>query len=224
MVGIGGSGMAGLAALLLRRGARVSGTDQLESAALSRLAVSGARVTTRQAADTVPPETELLVASAAIRDQHPELVEARRRGITVIKYAQLLGALMAQFDGIAVSGTHGKSTTTAWLAFVLRKAGLDPSFVVGAEAEQLGGGSGVGDGPHFLAEACEFDRSFLNLRPRAAAILNIEEDHLDCYENLAAIAESFRQFASLVPPDGLLVVNGQDPSCRGITHDLGVNV
>ena len=224
MVGIGGSGMAGLAALLLRRGARVSGTDQLESAALSRLAVSGARVTTRQAADTIPPETELLVASAAIVDQHPELVEARRRGITVIKYAQLLGALMAQHDGIAVSGTHGKSTTTAWLAFVLRKAGLDPSFVVGAEAEQLGGGSGVGDGPHFLAEACEYDRSFLNLRPRAAAILNIEEDHLDCYEDLAAITESFRQFAALVPTDGLIVVNGQDPNCRAITADLGINV
>ena len=224
MVGIGGSGMAGLAAILLRRRARVSGTDGLGSAALTRLAESGARVTTQQTADTVPPETELLVASAAIPEQHPELVEARRRGITVIKYAQLLGALMAQSHGIAVSGTHGKSTTTAWLAFVLRKARLDPSFVVGAESQQLGGGSGVGDGPHFVAEACEYDRSFLNLRPRAAAILNIEEDHLDCYENLAAITQAFQQFANLVPPDGLVVINGRDPNCQAIANNLGANV
>ncbi len=224
MVGIGGSGMAGLAAVLQRRGARVSGSDRLESAALTRLAESGAHVTTQQTADAVPPETELLVMSAAIPERHPELVEARRRGITVIKYAQLLGALMAQNHGIAVSGTHGKSTSTAWLAFVLRKAGLDPSFVVGAESQQLGGGSGVGDGPHFVAEACEYDRSFLNLRPRAAAILNIEEDHLDCYENLAAINEAFQQFANLVPPDGLVVVNGQDPNCLAIANKLDINV
>jgi UDP-N-acetylmuramate--alanine ligase len=224
MVGIGGSGMAGLAAVLLRRGAHVSGSDQLESAALVRLAQGGASVTTHQAAESLPPETELVVASAAIPSQHPELTEARQRGIPVIKYAQLLGALMAQSHGIAVSGTHGKSTTTAWLALVLRKAGLDPSFVVGAESEQLGGGSGVGDGPHFLAEACEYDRSFLNLRPRAAVILNIEEDHLDCYENLAAITDSFRQFASLIPPNGSMVVNGQDYNCRAIADSLDVNV
>jgi UDP-N-acetylmuramate--alanine ligase len=214
MVGIGGSGMAGLAAVLLRRGARVSGSDSVASAVLSRLADNGAHIATQQNAETVPPGTELLVASAAIPAQHPELVEARRRGIPVIKYAQLLGALMAQRHGIAVSGTHGKSTTTAWLTFVLKTAGLDPSFVVGAEVEQLGGGSGVGDGPHFVAEACEYDRSFLNLRPRAAAILNIEEDHLDCYENLAAIKEAFAEFAGLVPADGLVVLNGQDRNCR----------
>ncbi len=224
MVGIGGSGMAGLAAVLLRRGARVSGTDCMPSAALSRLAASGARIATQQAADSVPPETELLVASAAIPEQHQELLEARRRGIPIIKYAQLLGALMAQRHGIAVSGTHGKSTTTAWLTFVLKNAGLDPSFVVGAEAEQLGGGSGVGDGPHFVAEACEYDRSFLNLRPRGAAILNIEEDHLDCYENLAAITRAFAQFAQLVPPGGLVVLNGQDRNCRSVPRAIPARV
>jgi UDP-N-acetylmuramate--alanine ligase len=224
MVGIGGSGMGGLAAVLLRRGARVSGSDCLASATLSRLADSGARVTTQQTAETVPPETELVVASAAIPQQHPELLEARRRRIPVIKYAQLLGALMAQRHGIAVSGTHGKSTTTAWLTFVLRKAGLDPSFVVGAEAEQLGGGSGVGDGPHFVAEACEYDRSFLNLRPRAAAVLNIEEDHLDCYENLAAITHAFAQFVNLVPSDGLVILNGQDRNCRTIPRTFPAKV
>lgn len=224
MVGIGGSGMAGLAAVLLRRGAQVSGSDRLASAALARLAESGASVTTEQTAVTVPPEAELLVASAAIPPEHPELVEAQRRGIPVITYAQLLGALMAQRHGIAVSGTHGKSTTTAWLAFALRQAGLDPSFVVGAESSQLGGGSGVGNGSHFVAEACEYNRSFLDLRPRSAAILNIDEDHLDCYEDLAAITQAFGQFADLVPPEGLVVVNGQDSSARTVADGLAADV
>jgi UDP-N-acetylmuramate--alanine ligase len=220
MVGIGGSGMAGLAAFLLRRAARVSGTDRLASATLSRLLESGVQVTTQQTAESIPPGTELLVASAAIPAQHPELIEARRRGIPIIKYAQLLGALMAQRDGIAISGTHGKSTTTAWLAFVLKQAGCDPSFIVGAESEQLGGGSAAGDGPHFVAEACEYDRSFLNLRPQSAVILNIDEDHLDCYQHLAAITEAFARFARLVPRGGLLVLNRQDPNSQAIAADL----
>ncbi|MFO0840493.1 MAG: UDP-N-acetylmuramate--L-alanine ligase [Phycisphaerae bacterium] len=221
MIGIGGSGMAGLAAVLLRCGARVSGSDCAPSGALARLQSSGAKISTRQDADALPLDAELVVASAAIPASHPELVEARRRGIEVHKYAQLLGALLAQRDGIAISGTHGKSTTTAWTAFVLRQAGLDPCFVVGADCEQLGGGSGVGDGKHFVAEACEYDRSFLNLRPKLAAILNIEEDHLDCYADLEEIAEAFRQFAQTVPNDGLLVLNGADERCRQIAATVG---
>jgi UDP-N-acetylmuramate--alanine ligase len=218
MVGIGGSGMAGLAAVLLRRGARVSGTDRLRSAALAALAARGATVSTVQEASAVPADAELVVASAAIPSDHPELVAARARGQRVIKYAQMLGLLLERHTGVAISGTHGKSTTTAWLAFVLREAGLEPSFVVGADCPQLGGGSGVGDGPHFVAEACEYDRSFLNLRPRCAAILNIEEDHLDCYEDLAAIRAAFEQFAARLPSDGLLVLNGQDEQCRKIAQ------
>ncbi len=224
MVGIGGSGMSGLAAVLLRRGARVSGTDRQSSARLDHLARCGARVSTTQDAGAVPPDVQTLVISAAIRPDHPEVVEARRRKIPVIKYARLLGALMAQHDGIAVAGTHGKSTTTAWLAFTLRSAGCDPSFVVGAEVGQLGGGSGVGDGPHFLAEACEYDRSFLNLRPRAAVILNIDEDHLDCYRDLAAITEAFAEFARLLPSDGLLLLNGDDANSRPIAAAAAARV
>ena len=172
----------------------------------------------------LPAETEWLVASAAIPANHPELVEAHRRGLPIVTYAQLLGALMAQRHGIAVSGTHGKSTTTAWLAYTLRKAGLDPSFVVGAECTQLGGGSGVGDGRHFVAEACEYNRSFLNLRPQTAAILNIEEDHLDYYSDLAAITEAFSAFANRVPPEGLLVINGQDAQAQKIAKSIAADV
>lgn len=218
MVGIGGSGMSGLAAVLLRWGAGVSGVDATLSRTLERLAKFGACVAQETGAAALPADAHVVVVSAAIRDTHPDVLAARARGIPVIKYAQLLGMLMGRRNGIAISGTHGKSTTTAWLAWVLRCSGGDPSFVVGAESPQLGGGSDVGDGEHFVVEACEYDRSFLNLQPRAAAILNIEEDHLDYYENLDEIAASFTEFAALVPPEGLLVLNGHDTRCRRIAE------
>lgn len=216
LVGIGGSGMAGLAAILMRCGARVSGTDTGRSQVIERLAQSGARVRYEQTGDMVTDQTELVIASAAIAPDHPELTAARRNNVRVLKYAQMLGVLMEYFEGIAISGTHGKSTTTAWLAYTLQKAGLDPNFVIGADVAQLGGGSGVGVGRHFVVEACEYDRSFHNLHPSRAVILNVDEDHLDCYENLAAIEESFATFASQVRPDGLTVLNAADPASRRI--------
>ncbi|MEW6249423.1 MAG: UDP-N-acetylmuramate--L-alanine ligase [Planctomycetota bacterium] len=224
LVGVGGCGMSGLAALLLRRGARVTGSDARPSAEIARLVERGAAITTQQRAESVPPDAELVVASAAIPADHPELLEARRRGLPVCKYAQMLGAVMARLDGIAIAGTHGKSTTTAWLTFVLRCAGLDPSFVVGATVPQLGGGSGDGAGRHFIAEACEYDRSFLNLRPHRAAILNIEEDHLDCYKNIAEIRTAFALFATGVAKGGLVVLNGRDRNCRSIAAGLAARV
>lgn len=214
LVGIGGSGMSGLAAMLLRRGARVSGTDRAHSSALQALVSRGASVTTDQTAASLPADVQLVVASAAIPADHPELAEAARLGVDVVKYAEMVGLLMAQRSGVAIAGTHGKSTTTAWTSYVLRTGGLDPSYVIGAEVEQLGGGAGVGDGAHFIAEACEFNRSFLCFRPRFASILNIEEDHLDYYKDIDAITEAFVEFAGLIPADGLLVVNGQDDRCR----------
>lgn len=220
LIGIGGSGMSGLAALLLRHGARVSGSDCNASLAIVRLLEQGARITTRQAAEALPVDTQYVVGSAAIPEQHVELREATRRGLPIFKYAELLGALMRRRHGIAISGTHGKSSTSAWLTYVLKRAGLDPSFVIGAECDQLAGGSGVGDGPHFVAEACEYDRSFLHLRPRSAAILNIEEDHLDYYSGLDDIVRAFERFASGVLDDGLIALNADDARCRKIADTL----
>ncbi len=220
-VGIGGCGMSGLAAFVLNEGARVSGSDVRAGAVTQRLACLGATVHVGHAAENVPPEADTLVASAAVQGDNPELVEAHRRDIRVEKYAVFLGRLMALREGIAVSGTHGKSTTTAMLAFVLREAGLDPSFVVGADVPQLGGGSRAGQGRHFVAEACEFDRSFHNLSPRAAAVLNVDEDHLDCFPGgIAEIRAAFRTFASRVAPDGLLIVNGADPDTADAARGL----
>ena len=210
LIGIGGSGMRALAKMLLDRGAGVSGSDRASTGATERLGEAGARIGIGQCAENLPDACDLVVHSAAIHEQNPELLAAKRRGIEVIKYSQMLGRLMAERVGIAVSGTHGKSTTTAMLAYTLHAAGAEPSFIVGATVPQLGGASGVGDGRHFVAEACEYDRSFLNLCPRLAAILNIEEDHLDCYRDLGAIVEAFRSFAALVPAEGVLVANGDD--------------
>jgi UDP-N-acetylmuramate--alanine ligase len=173
-IGVGGCGMSGVAEFALTEGAAVSGSDVKASAATDRLARLGAEVHVGHEAGNVPQGTDLVVHTAAVTDANPEMVETRRRGLPLLKYAEFLGRLMDLRDGIAVAGTHGKSTTTAMLAFVLAEAGLDPSFVIGADVPQLGGGSRVGAGRHLVVEACEYDRSFLHLAPRAATVLNIE--------------------------------------------------
>ena len=210
MIGIAGCGMRALAEMLTGRGDIVSGSDMASSAATSRLAECGMAISIGQCGDNIPADCELVVYSAAIHEGNPELIAAAERGIEVVKYSQMLGRMMGRSTGIAIAGTHGKSTTTGMVAYVLRAAGFDPSFVVGATVDQLGGPSGVGKGKHFVAEACEFDRSFLNLQPKYAAILNVEEDHPDCYRDLDEIVEAFKQFAAKVPPDGIIVINGDD--------------
>lgn len=220
LIGIGGSGMRGLAGVLLRCGARVSGSDRADGLELQDLAAAGASVRVGQAADNIPEGCDIVIYSAAVKDDNVELTEARRRGTQTRKYAQMLGEVMRLRTGMAVAGTHGKSTTTAMLAYVLRRAKLDPTFVVGAGVDQLGGSSGVGDGPHFVVEACEYDSSFLNYAPRYAAILNIEEDHLDYYNDMNGIIAAFREFASLVPADGVLIANGADRAVAAAVRDL----
>ncbi len=217
-VGAGGCGMSGLAEFVLAEGGRVSGSDQKDGAAVERLRRLGATIHLGHRAANLPAEADMVVHSAAVPPGNPELAEARRRGVPVLKYAEFLGRLMAIRRGIAVAGTHGKSTTTAMVAVVLAEAGLDPSFVIGAEVPQLGGGSRVGRGPHLVVEACEYDRSFLNLAPEAAAVLNIEEDHLDYYRDLDEIRGAFGDLAARVAPEGLLVVNGMDLAAEDIAH------
>lgn len=218
LIGISGAGMRALAKMLLDSGATVSGSDACGNGPAERLRQAGATVYVGQAPENIPDLCDLVVYSAAIDERNPELLAARRRGLEVIKYAEMLGRLMRRKTGLAVAGTHGKSTTTAMVAYVLRQAGADPSFIVGATVDQLGGPSGVGSGKHFVVEACEFDRSFLNLHPRQAAILNIEEDHLDCYRDLGEIVEAFRAFASRISSDGVLIANGEDRSVAEATR------
>jgi len=162
---------------------------------------------------------DAVVISAAIKPDNPELKLAQRQGCKIYKYAQMLGQLMSCYEGIAIAGTHGKSTTSGWLAYLLRQAGIDVNFVVGAEVSQLGSSSGVGDSEYFIAEACEYDRSFLNLRPKIACILNIEEDHLDYYKDEDEIVGAFTEFAMGVKPGGVLIANGRDLNVAKIIMD-----
>jgi UDP-N-acetylmuramate--alanine ligase len=214
LIGIGGCGMCGAAAILMRSGARVSGSDLRPFKRASELIAAGAAVQIGHSPDQVHSELDLVVMSAAVPDDNVELQRASDLGTPIIKYAELLNLIMQQRCGVAVSGTHGKSTTTAMTAHIFRTGGLDPSFVVGANSRQLGGSSGVGNGPHFIVEACEYDRSFLKIHPHMAAILNIEADHLDCYRDLDEIVAAFAQFAANVPLDGLVIANHDDPRIR----------
>ncbi len=224
LIGIGGSGMCGLAGVLLRCGAIVSGSDRHPFKSQARLEELGATITIGQAPINVPTDCSFVVASAAIKPDNAEYGEAVRRALPIFTYAQMLGEVMRLRTGIAISGTHGKSTTTALTAFVLRQARLDPTFVVGAEVVQLDGSSGVGDGPHFVVEACEYDRSFLNLSPKYAAILNIEEDHLDYFSGIDDITNAFGALARRVPEDGVIIANGDDPAVlralKGVTAPI----
>lgn len=224
LVGIGGSGMSGAASLLLAMGAEVSGSDSQPFPGMGSLVEQGARIHIGHAASLVDPEVELLVRSAAVPENNAEVLAARALGVRVLKYAELLGAIMAARSGVAVAGTHGKSTTTAMTAHLFRRAGLDPSFVVGARSPQLGGSSGFGQGRHFIVEACEFDRSFLQFRPESAAILNIEPDHLDCFGDLSAIVDAFGRFAAQVEPCGTLICNHEDISARRAAESTRANV
>ena len=220
-IGVGGVGMSGLAQFLIEKHAIVTGSDQAGGAATARLARGGARIHIGHRAENIGPDTEIVVVSAAVRQDNPELQQAVRQGCRVVKYAQLLGELMDHFQGIAVSGTHGKSTTSGWLAYGLRQVGVDVNFLVGADIGQLGASSGSGDSGFFVAEACEYDRSFLNLKPQIACILNIEADHLDCYRDEADIVDAFHQFAWGTRPDGLIVANGQDANVAKVIERLG---
>jgi UDP-N-acetylmuramate--alanine ligase len=180
----------------------------------------GAQIHIGHAADNLVPNTDVVVVSAAIQESNPELQAARQQGCRVYKYAQLLGELLGHFEGIAVSGTHGKSTTSGWLAYCLKRAGVDVNFVVGADVPQLGGSSGSGSSEFFVAEACEYDRSFQNLHPKLACILNIECDHLDCYKGERDIIEAFHQFGAGSKPDGMIVACGDDPNAARVAEEL----
>jgi UDP-N-acetylmuramate--alanine ligase len=209
-IGVGGSGMSGLAQTLLDAGAIVTGSEPRCGTQTQELARKGAKISRAQNGELINPDVDLVVRTAAVPDNNIEMLIAGRLGLKTVKYAQMLGMVMGERFGVAVAGTHGKSTTSAMISFALRECGADPSFVIGGTVPQLGGGSHSGSGKIFVAEACEFDRSFHNLRPRIAVITNIEPDHLDYYRDIDEIVESFRDFARRVPANGLIVASGKD--------------
>ncbi len=223
-IGIGGCGMQGAATVVRRLGATVSGSDMNVPEDAQRLIDSGITFHVGHRSENVAPDCSFVVFSAAVPPDNPELSRARELSIPTIAYARLLGELMATRCGVAIAGTHGKSTTTGMTAHLFREAGFDPSYIVGADAPQLGGRSGVGQGAHFIVEACEYRRSFLHFRPLLAAVLNIEADHLDYYRNLDDLVEAFNSFCANVPSDGLIVMPAGDEVCRRAAEDASAPV
>jgi UDP-N-acetylmuramate--alanine ligase len=217
-VGIGGAGMSGIARILLARGVTVSGSDRATSAQLDELAALGAVVHVGHAAANVGEADTVVTTPSAIRDDNPELVEARRRGIRIVHRATVLASIMLGKQGIAISGTHGKTTTTSMVTTVLRQAGADPGYVIGGVLAETGTGAHDGAGDWFVAEADESDGSFVVLSPRAAVVTGIEADHLDNYGSLDEIEKAFAAFAARVTGGGLLVACCDDPRAAALAR------
>jgi UDP-N-acetylmuramate--alanine ligase len=215
--GIGGAGMSGIARIMLARGVSVSGSDAAPSAALTGLSALGARVHVGHSAGHLG-DADTLVVSSAIRPDNPELAEARRRGLRVLHRAAALASLMDGRRVIAVSGTHGKTTTTSMITTVFRETGADPGYVIGGVLAATGTSAADGAGPDFVAEADESDGSFLMLSPDAAVVTNVEADHLDNYGTAAAYRASFGKFVARISPGGLLVTCADDPGARDLAR------
>ena len=215
-VGIGGAGMSGIARIMMSRGITVSGSDSAPSGLLDELAAAGARVAVGHAADNLGA-ADTLVVSTAIRPDNPELVAARQRGARVIHRAAALASVMLGYEGIAIAGTHGKTTTTSMITTVLLHAGADPSYVIGGILAETGLGAAQGAGRAFVVEADESDGSFLMFTPHAAVVTSVEADHLDNYGTLAAIEAAFAAFAGRLTVGGFLLASADDPGARALT-------
>jgi UDP-N-acetylmuramate--alanine ligase len=215
LIGVGGVGMSGLARLLLTRGIPTSGSELKDWPALAGLRALGGTIHMRHDVSNLDG-VDTVVYSSAIPVDHLELVEARARGLRVLHRSEALAAAMTGRQTIAVAGTHGKTTTTSMLTSILQHGGLDPSFVIGGEIAEVGSNAHHGTGSHFVAEADEHDRSFLNYRPDIAIVTNIDADHLNTYGDMAGLADAFFEFCRLVGPDGLVVLCADDAPTRAL--------
>lgn len=210
LIGIGGAGLSAIARVLLEKGHTVSGSDRQDSPLAASLQAAGAQVFTGHAAEHVH-HCDLVIRSSAIPENNPEVVEAHRLGIPVLKRDVFLGELMTGKTVIAVAGSHGKTTTTAMLAWVFSALNQSPSFIVGGVVNDLGANARAGQGPHFIIEADEYDRMFHGLRPSIAVVTNVEHDHPDCYPTPEDFFEAFSIFVELIPVGGSLVYCFDDP-------------
>ena len=224
-IGIGGISMSGLAEILMREGFRVSGSDSHESELTDHLAAAGAKVMYGQAAANITDDIDLVVYTAAVHTDNPEYAEVVRRGIPMMTRAELLGQIMKNYgEAIAISGTHGKTTTTSMVSEILLAAGTDPTITVGGILPTISSNLKIGHSPYFVAEACEYFDSFLQFKPFVGVILNVESDHLDYFKNLANIRRSFHAFAERIPTKGALVINQAIENVAELTQGLDCTV
>jgi len=216
-VGIGGIGISAIARMFLLEGRKVSGSDIGKSEVIDELRAAGAEITIGQSADLVPKDTDLIVYTIAIEKADPALFDRLKGlGISMLSYPETLEVISRDRYTIAISGTHGKTTTTAMVAKILIDAGLDPTVIVGSLLKDTRSNFIAGKSKYFVVEACEYRRSFLNIHPTIAVITNIDDDHLDYYKDLADIATAFKEFVSKVPREGLVVCDPQSPYVKDV--------
>ncbi|MDO4188776.1 MAG: UDP-N-acetylmuramate--L-alanine ligase [Lachnospiraceae bacterium] len=224
-MGIGGISMSGLAEILADRGFKVSGSDRAPSKITEALEKKGITIKYGQVAENITDDIELLVYTAAISADNEELMEAKRRGIECIPRADMLGQIMKNYEvPIAISGTHGKTTTTSMITTILMEAALDPTVTVGGMLDCIGGNLRIGKSEVFVTEACEYTNSFLSFFPKISIILNVEEDHMDFFKDINDIRNSFRRFAELLPEDGLLVISADIDNYEEICKNVKCKV
>ena len=222
-IGIGGISMSGLAAVLLNSGFKVSGSDFKNSPIVEKLKASGAEIYIGHKSENIK-NVDLVVYTAAIPSDNPELLEAEEKNITLMDRAEFLGEIMKGHKyNVAISGTHGKTTCTSMLSHVTLAGNLDPTILVGGELDIIDGNFRIGNSEYFLTEACEYKRSFLKFFPYIGVILNIDSDHLDCYKDIDEIADTFLKFSKLIPQDGYLVGYGDDFRVKEILSKVDCN-
>ena len=224
MIGIGGVSMSGIAAILKNWGINVTGSDSSDSETVQNLIKKGIKVTIGHDLNSLKA-ADVVVYSAAIKKDDPEMVEAKKLNIPTIERADFLGEITRCYkDTICISGTHGKTTTTSMISLVFIEAMKDPSIQVGAYLKQIDGNYLVGNSEHFIIEACEYVESFLKFSPKAEVILNIDNDHLDYFKTFENIKNAFIKYVKLLPSNGILVINGDDKNCIDLKDYTKANV
>ena len=219
-IGIGGIGLSAIAEILLNKGFQVTGSDMKESEITDRLIRDGACIFLGHRSKNVEG-ADLVVYSAAVGLDNPELQRAAQLGIPAITRAEMLGLLMKDHENsIAIAGTHGKTTTTSMVSLILEDAGRQPTILVGGNLEKINGNVQVGEGSYFVTEACEYMDSFLSLHPKIEIILNIDSDHLDYFKDIDHIVSSFQKFASLVPEDGRIIAYDANPFVHSVIREM----
>ncbi len=222
-IGIGGISMSGLAQILIKEGFKISGSDSKESAMTRALESQQVKINYGQRAENISSADKInvVVYTAAVHPDNPEFAAAKEAGIPMLTRAELLGQIMKQYAlPVAISGTHGKTTTTSMVSKILLEADTDPTLSIGGVFKDIGGNIRVGQSEYFVTEACEYTNSFLSFFPKISVISNIDADHLDFFKDLEDIRHSFRKFAELLPADGTLVISGDIENVDEITHDL----
>lgn len=223
-IGIGGISMSGLAEILLKNGYKVSGSDMKNSSIIERLREKGAEIFIGHNENNIK-NIDLIVYTAAIANDNPELIKAKKDNIAMMDRAEFLGALMKGHKyGVAISGTHGKTTTTSMMSHVVLEENLDPTILVGGQLDVIGGNVLAGSSDYFITEACEYKESFLKFFPYIGIILNVDEDHLDYYKDLDHIKRTFHKFVNIIPKDGYVIANAEDQDCIDVIKGAECNV